>query len=174
MIKASQLEIITNQISKLSQVFDYDFKIVTLGSAFTGKTSLLSRYFNNLFEKTTPTITVDFYSKNFKIGDKSILLTAYDTAGSESYMSMTQKYVRDKHCIMFTYDITQRSTFDDLEKWYKWADEIRRPDSICILIGTKLDLREERQVNFFEALKWSKNNKMSYFEVSSKESSNVE
>ena len=60
-----------------------------MGSPFTGKTSLLSRYFKNIFDKTSPTITVDFFTRSFKIDGKNILLTAYDTAGSENYMSMT-------------------------------------------------------------------------------------
>ena len=38
--------------------------------------------------------------------DNNVMITAYDTAGSESYKSMTEKYVRDKHCILLVYDIT--------------------------------------------------------------------
>jgi len=85
-------------------------------------------------------------------------------------MSMTSKYVRSKHCILFTFDITERSTFEALEKWVKWAEGIKRDDAIIILIGTKLDMKETRTVDFFEALKWAKAHNMSYFEVSAKNS----
>ena len=116
-IKATTLEIINDQFQKISTSFDYDFKIVTLGNPNTGKTCLLSRYFKNIFEKHSPTITVDFFTKSFKMDGKNVLLTAYDTAGSENYMSITSKYVRDKHCVLFVYDLTDRNTFEDMNKW---------------------------------------------------------
>ena len=133
----------------------------------------MARYFKNIFDQTSPTITVDFFTKTLEIDDKSVLLTAYDTAGSEGYMSMTSKYVKDKHCILFVFDISQRQTFEDVGKWKKWADELRREDSLCILVGNKSDLEKEREVTSREGLNWAKAHKMAYFEVSSLNSNNV-
>ncbi len=95
-------------MNKITNSFDYNFKIVTLGSAFTGKTCLLSRYFKNIFENTSPTLTVDFFTKSLLVDGKNVMVTAYDTAGSESYKSMTQKYVREKHCLFYVFDITSK------------------------------------------------------------------
>lgn len=105
-IQSQTLEIIDNQISKITDSFEYNFKMITLGSAFTGKTCFLSRFFKNLFDKTTPTITIDFYTKSLLIDSQNVMITAFDTAGSENYMSITSKYVRDKHCLFFVFDLT--------------------------------------------------------------------
>lgn len=147
--------------------------MITLGAAFTGKTCLLARYFKNIFEKTSPTITIDFFTKSLKVQDKNVMVTAYDTAGSESYRSMTQKYVRDKHCLFFVFDLTNKKSFKELDEWYDWSKELRRKDCIMILIGSKKDMEEKREVSNDEALEWANQHNMGYFEVSSKENWNV-
>ena len=79
--------------------------MITLGSISTGKSCFLKRFFKNIFENVTPTITIDFFTKSIKYDNKNILITAYDTAGSEHFRSMTSKYVRDKHCLFFVFDL---------------------------------------------------------------------
>jgi small GTP-binding protein len=172
-IKEMTIEIIDKEIAKITDNYDFNFKLITIGNTYTGKTSLLSRYFKNIFEKTSPTITVDFFTKTLKIDDKNVLFTAYDTAGSESYMSMTSKYVRSKHCILFVFDLSKRETFLDIEKWFKFAEELKKEDTLCVLVGNKSDV-EEQEVHSREALDFAKRLKMAYFEVSSKNSENVD
>ena len=171
-IKELTMEIIDKEISKITDNYDFNFKLITIGNTYTGKTSLLSRYFKNLFSKTSPTITVDFFTKTLKIDDKSVLFTAYDTAGSESYMSMTSKYVRNKHCILFVFDLSKKSSFLDIQKWVDFANDLKRNDALCVLVGNKSDLGE-REVDSREALDFAKRMKMAYFEVSSKNCENV-
>lgn len=108
-------------MDKLASSYDYNFKMITLGAAFSGKTSFLKRYFKNIFENWVPTITIDFFTKCFKYQDKNILVTAFDTAGSENYRSMTSKYVRDKHCLLFFFDLSNRQSFEALDDWYTWS-----------------------------------------------------
>lgn len=104
-------------MDKFTNSFDHHFKLITLGSAFTGKTCLLSRYFKNIFENTAPTLTVDFFTKSLVVDNKNVMITAYDTAGSENYKSMTQKYVRDKHCLFYVFDISNRNSFLEIDQW---------------------------------------------------------
>lgn len=127
-------------MDKLTNSYDYNFKMITLGAAFSGKTSFLKRYFKNVFENWVPTITVDFFTKSFKKDQKNIMVTAYDTAGSENYRSMTSKYVRDKHCLFFFFDLSSKNSFIQLDEWYEWAKELRRKDAVMILVGSKMDM----------------------------------
>ena len=172
-IKELTMEIINKEMSKITKNYDFNFKLITIGNTFTGKSSLLSRYFKNIFSKTSPTITVDFFTKNLKIDNKSVLFTAYDTAGSESYKSITSKYVRNKHCILFVFDLTKKESFLDIQKWVDFAADLKRNDALCVLVGNKSDL-EGREVDTKEALDFAKRMKMGYFEVSSKNCENVD
>lgn len=95
------------------------------------------------------------------------MLTAYDTAGSESYKSMTQKYVQGKHCLFYVFDITSKKSFNEVEEWINWSENFKREDSVMILIGTKKDKENEREVETEEALLFSRNRGLAYFEVSS-------
>lgn len=170
-LKELTMQIIDKEISKITDNYDFNFKLITIGNTFTGKTSLLSRYFKNIFDKTSPTITVDFFTKTLKIDERSVLFTAYDTAGSESYMSITSKYVRNKHCILFVFDLSKKESFLDVKKWIDFADNLKRNDALCVLVGNKSDMQKE--VSSREALDFAKKMKMAYFEVSSMNGENV-
>jgi len=76
-------------MEKITQSFDYNFNFIVLGKHSTGKTSLLSRYFHDIFHDFSPTIGIDLFTKSYKIDDNNVLLTGYDTAGSERYNSIT-------------------------------------------------------------------------------------
>ena len=171
-LKIQAREIIDNEMDKLAASYDHNFKMITIGQAFSGKTSFLKRYFKNIFDNWVPTITVDFFTKCFKIHGKSVLITAFDTAGSENYRSMTSKYVRDKHCLLFFFDLTNKASFEALDDWYAWSRDYRRDDAVLILIGNKKD--GEREVETEEAMTWANTHNMGYFETSAKENLNVD
>ena len=62
--------------------YDYLFKILLIGDAAVGKSSILLRYADNTFSDTyMSTIGIDFRIKNFKLEDKNIKLQIWDTAG---------------------------------------------------------------------------------------------
>lgn len=173
-IQNMTIQIIDEKMSKITDNYDFNFKIITLGNSFVGKSALLNRYFYNIFEKNTnPTITVDFFTKNLNINKKSVLLTAYDTAGSENFMSITKRYVQNKHCILFTFDTSSKKSFSDLKNWIKFANEVKREDCVCIVVGTKID-NGERQVESIEGMNFAKIHDMAYFEISSKDGENIE
>lgn len=70
--------------------------------------------------------------------------------------------------------MTSRNSFEDIEKWKNWAKDFQREDVIPILIGTKLDNEEERDINYMEAFTYANKNGMSYFEISSQNSKNID
>lgn len=84
-------------------------------------------------------------------------MTAYDTSGSEAYKSLTSGYIKDKHCIIYVFDVSLRESFDSLNDWQKWADEFRREDVVSVLVGAKTDL-ETREVETREAMNWARKN----------------
>lgn len=146
--------------------------MVTIGSTYTGKTSFLKRYFKNSFENWNSTITVDYFTKSVRSNDQNIHITAYDTAGSEQFRSLTSDYVRDKHCIFFMFDLTRKETFAKLDEWYDWTKNYRKDDVLMVLIGSKKD--EEREVDVEEARNWAREKNMAYFETSAKNNENID
>ena len=69
---------------------DYTFKILLIGESGVGKTAILERYCDNVFnESLLSTVGVDFKSKNLQIENKQIKIQLWDTAGQEKFRNIT-------------------------------------------------------------------------------------
>ena len=66
-----------------------------------------------------PTIGVDFKIKTIEVDGKTIKLQIWDTAGQESFQSITKIFYRGAHAVLLTYDLTNMNTFNNLLKWLK-------------------------------------------------------
>ena len=54
--------------------------------------------------------------------------------------------------------VKRRSTFDSLTLWVTDARALASPDMVAILVGTKVDREDEREVPWLEASRWAKEN----------------
>ena len=96
----------------------YLFKVILIGDPSVGKTCLLAQFFEKIFKlDTDPTIGVEFASKTIQVNQKSIKLQIWDTAGQEVYKSITRSYYRGTVAAVLLYDITNRQTFINAQKW---------------------------------------------------------
>lgn len=87
-----------------------------IGDSGTGKTSLLLRFADNIFNPDHRiTIGVDFKIKTLKVDNKLIKLQIWDTAGQERFRSVSQAYFRNSDACLAVYDVTKRGTFESLE-----------------------------------------------------------
>lgn len=147
------------------------YKVILVGDASTGKTSLLSRYVYGQFEfKTTPTIGIEFCHKNI---DRETKITFWDTAGQERFQSLMASYYRDAHAVIFVFDVSNRESFQNLEKWWREYHAYGNTQrSIAILVGNKCDL--ERQISIDEARAWAMHKGFMYQEVSAKNNTNID
>ena len=93
--------------------YDYLFKIVLIGDSGVGKSNLLTRYCKNDFKiESKTTIGVEFATKNvFTTDGKRVKAQIWDTAGQEKFKSLVPSYLRDAHCAVFVYDISNKNTF---------------------------------------------------------------
>jgi small GTP-binding protein len=95
-------------------------KVVVLGSAGVGKSSIIQRYCKGNFEsKAKATIGVDFYEKRERVRDSSELITLqiWDTAGQEVYRSLNQLYYRGSSAVIFIFDSTSQKSLMELNSW---------------------------------------------------------
>ena len=98
--------------------YDFSFKIMMLGDASVGKTSLTIRYISGFFDENLKlTIGIDFYSKTLPFRDKKIQLQIWDFGGAEKFRSLLSQYCKGTHGAFFLYDITHAFTLEHLPAW---------------------------------------------------------
>lgn len=113
------------------------------------------------------------------VPQKHMKLSLWDTAGQETYKSVTRSYFRGASGALLVFDITRRATFDHVIDWLNDLRQIAEPDIVVILVGNKSDLAagedNKRQVTREEAEEWTKKNGLlEYVETSAKSGEGVE
>jgi len=165
----------------------YVFKFIITGDAAVGKSSLLVRLTDQRFlANPDPTLGVEFGSKLIEIPDegKIVKLQCWDTAGTESFRSITRSYYRGAAGCLLVYDVTSRASFVHARTWLADVREQADPHLTCILVGNKVDLCEEgavstangrmREVPTEEAELWAKEEGLLFVEASARSGKNVE
>ena len=141
-------------------------KIIFVGDAGVGKTTIIARItespFNEVYE---PSIGVDFMSKSIKYRGQNIKLQIWDTAGQEKYKGLIPSYVRNSSIVFVVYDISVKSTFDNIPKWLTFIRSIE--NTTLILCGNKIDL-EKREVTKEEGEALAQKEGIAFFETSAK------
>lgn len=107
--------------------------------------------------------------------EKIIKLQIWDTAGQESFRSITRIFYRGAHCVFLTYDITRDDTFVNVIDWLKEIKQHATSDIVIYLIGNRSDLEDDREVTRERAIEFCKQyNIDKFFETSAKTGDNVE
>jgi len=162
-----------------------NFKLVLLGDAAVGKSSLLVRLTDQRFlANPDPTLGVEFGSKLISIPDedKIVKLQCWDTAGTESFRSITRSYYRGAAGCLLVYDVTNRKSFVNTKSWLADVREHADPHVTCILVGNKVDLCDDvqdgpskpRQVSTEEGAQFAQQEGLLFVEASAKSGLNVE
>lgn len=139
-----------------------------------GKSCLLLQFTDKRFRTDHDlTIGVEFGARLVNIGGKQIKLQIWDTAGQESFRSITRSYYRGATGALLVYDISRRDTFNHLTRWLDEARQHANPKMVIMLIGNKSDL-EKREVSYEEGENFAKENGLIFLETSAKTAQNVE
>lgn len=158
-------------------------KLVLLGEAAVGKSSLVLRFVSNDFqENKEPTIGAAFLTQKCTIGDKTIKYEIWDTAGQERFASLAPMYYRNAQAALVVYDITKPASFLKARHWVKELHEQASKDITIALVGNKYDLVENeneddqeslRKVSIEEGKSLAEEEGLLFFETSAKSSYNV-
>ena len=155
--------------------YNYLFKLIIIGDSGVGKSCILLQFTDNRFRKDHDlTIGVEFGAKLIDIKEKKIHLQIWDTAGQENFRSITRAYYRSAAGALLMFDLTRRESFDKLSDWLQETLENGNPHMVIVLVGNKLDLEEERQVEYSEAEAFAKANGLVYLETSALTGHNVQ
>ena len=154
--------------------YDFIFKVLLLGNSDVGKSSLLLRFVDSVWnESFVPTIGVDFKVKTIEIGDKKVKMQIWDTAGQERFRNVVSTYFRGSNGILLIYDITSRDSFKNLESWLIEIEKHASDNVLKILIGNKNDLENDRVISVEEGQNFANRNGMQFIETSAKMDTNV-
>lgn len=149
-------------------------KLVFLGEQSVGKTSIITRFMYDTFDTTyQATIGIDFLSKTMYLEDRTVRLQLWDTAGQERFRSLIPSYIRDSAVALVVYDITNRESFAQVNKWIEDVRAERGSDVIIVLVGNKTDLNDSRQVSTEEGEKKARDLTVMFMETSAKVGHNV-
>jgi Ras-related protein Rab-2A len=122
---------------------NYLFKYIIIGDTSVGKSCLLLKFMDGTFrQKHEITIGVEFGSKILKVGGKSVKLQVWDTAGQESFKSITRGYYRSAAAALLVYDVTSEKSFRSVERWLEDLKQHSSSNIEIILVGNKSDLVE--------------------------------
>ena len=152
-----------------------EFKIILIGNASVGKTSIFNKFTTGDFSKIyKSTIAAEFKSKLLKV-NKNLWakLVIWDTCGTENYRSLTRQYYRGADGAIIIFDLTDQSSFNDLKKWIKDIKNYGEKDIQIIIVGNKLDLFNQRKVTQSQANNFCNENKYKYIEASAKDGTNL-
>ena len=140
-----------------------------------GKSCLLLQFTDKRFNPEHDlTIGVEFGTQTVNIHNETVKLQIWDTAGQETFRSITRSYYRNTAGALLVYDITRRETFMHVSQWLQDAKQHGSTDMTVILVGNKCDLEHLRQVSTDEGQKFAKDNGLLFIETSAKTSLNVE
>ena len=155
--------------------YDMIFKIVLIGNTSVGKTNILSKYLTDQFDPDSKaTVGVEFGTKNFKIENNIVKVQIWDTAGQERYRSITNAYYKGAKGSLLVYDITNKKSFDDLDKWILDLKTNGDDNLSLILLGNKSDLEDKRVISTEEGKNKAEFYKSSFLETSALNGNNIQ
>jgi small GTP-binding protein len=156
--------------------YDERIQLIMVGESGVGKTSLIRRYTNNIFNTNhLETIGIEFFNKEERINDQIIQIKFWDTAGQEIFHSLTKNFYRKADGIIIVYDITNKESFERIQDWVKsvYDNTDTYKEIQMIIVGNKIDLEERREVSKEEGLKIGKYFEIDFFEASAKNAEGV-
>ena len=150
--------------------YDYIFKIVLIGDTCVGKSCILVRFSDDIFnDNYVTTIGVDFRFKTMIVKEKVAKIQIWDTAGEERYRSITTAYYRGAAAILICCDCTNIESFNNVNNWVEEIGKYTDKDTVDkIILMNKCDLEKERKVERSEIEKFEKESGLKVLEVSAK------
>ena len=148
-------------------------KILIVGNPGVGKSNFIYRYTKDKFSSSNLS-SVGFESniKEIEVTDKKIIVQLWDSAGQDKYKSITKNLFTRVQGIIIVYDITNKKSFLSAQNWIKLIKETNN-NIPYVLAGNKCDLKNEREVEEQEALKFSQDNNITFLETSAKQDINI-
>ena len=142
-------------------------RVVTIGETSVGKTAIITQLVKRTFnpnEKST--VGAMFFIYNEKVDNELIEMQIWDTAGQERFRSLGPIYYRGAEAAVVVFDYTSLTSFEKLQNWVSAFQDVAGAETIIFIVGNKIDLKENIQVQEEVAENWAKDNGFRFFSTS--------
>ena len=154
---------------------EINIKLTIIGDSDVGKTTLIYRYTDNYFnEEIAPTVGLDNKVKKLNIQGLQAKIQIWDTAGQEKYDSLTSQLYKNTDGIILVFDLTNNNSFIHIKKYIEKIKKNCDHTIKKLLLGNKVDMKDEIKVSKNDIYDLCKNNCLKYNDVSAKENINVD
>lgn len=144
---------------------EFNKKMIIVGEASVGKTSVLNRWLHGTFSfETAPTIGAGMSPLKISIDGETQIFHIWDTAGTPQFRSVVPMYCRQASIAIIVFDVTKKETFERVNDWITFVRENANP--AFVLIGNKIDLADDREVSKDEGEQLAESIGCKYVEVS--------
>ncbi|KAG2455942.1 RB40C protein, partial [Polypterus senegalus] len=146
--------------------YDYLLKFLLVGDSDVGKGEILDSLQDGSAESPYAYSSgIDYKTTTILLDGRRVKLELWDTSGQGRFCTIFRSYSRGAQGILLVYDITNRWSFDGIDRWIREIDE-HAPGVPRILVGNRLHLAFKRQVPTEQARAYAEKNGMTFFEVS--------
>ena len=150
------------------KTYDKSIKVMLIGDSGVGKSNILSRLINNTFTNDhIPSLSLEYSNHTIKINNFIIRMQIWDTAGQDKTNSIISNYYRSAEVAVFVYSINDINSYNSIQEWFKeLINEANDENSNVkkILLGNKLDLENERQVEKYMVENFARENGFDVFQ----------
>mmetsp|Transcript_51969 Transcript_51969/g.96159 ORF Transcript_51969/g.96159 Transcript_51969/m.96159 type:complete len:214 (+) Transcript_51969:126-767(+) len=156
-------------LGKCTRGLTNKYKLIMLGDAKVGKTSILKRFLYGSFDdQYTVTVGIDFACKNLILEDRTVRLQLWDTAGQDRFRCLIPNYIRDSCAAVVVYDVTSRDSFSSTSRWIQDVRNEGGRDVVVMLVGNKTDVDAKRAVSTDEGENKARELEAMFIETSAK------
>ena len=152
-------------------------KVVLVGETGVGKTSIITQFVDENFQKDQQSTTGGTFSIKTGLCDngKKLKFEIWDTAGQEKYRALTKLFYKDVNAAVMVYDITRKQTFEELKNY--WTEQIKDnslSNTFIAIAANKSDLVDKEEVNEEEARDYAKSIDAIFLSTSAKNAQTVQ
>jgi len=142
-------------------------RVLLVGDAGVGKTSILLRFVENSFEEQQSEF--ESKTKTMTVKGRDVKLTLMDTAGQERFRTLTSGSYRGIDGVFICYNVSDTATFSNVPQWVQEVTKYaQNPNLVKVLVGNKSDLADHA-VTKDEGNTYGTSNGMKFFETSAKD-----
>lgn len=140
------------------------YRVVTIGDASVGKTSIINKLVHNEFNKNEQTtVGAMFVMHLAQVGNEHVEMQIWDTAGQEKFRALGPIYYRNAHVGIIVIDITSLVSFQHIDEWITNFRKIAGNEALLVVAANKADMQMERQVSDDMLASWSANSGIKWF-----------
>ncbi|MHA1687223.1 MAG: Rab family GTPase [Candidatus Heimdallarchaeaceae archaeon] len=147
-LNQNEVEENKDEAANVGNVNSYMIKLVLIGDAAVGKTSIRQRYLGKGFtQEHLATLGADFAVANRSIENIQIKYQIWDLAGQPMFKNVRPRFFRGCFGALAVFDVTRKETFENLTSWIKELYQYSGRGIVpVIILANKVDLEEEKSV----------------------------